>query len=116
MAFTMTIAGESSTGAGSFPVVDPATERPFADAPECSPTDLDRAMESAESAFRGWARDEAPRRQALVAAADLMQGNAADLARLLTLEQGKPFAQAMREVMSSSAIFRITASAPGLPS
>lgn len=107
--FTMTIAGEARRGEGGFPVTDPATGDAFAEAPECTPAELDRAMESARSSFRLWAKDEAARRTALVAAADAVQGAAHDLARVLTREQGKPLAQALREVVSASAIFRIIA-------
>lgn len=109
MNFTMTIAGEASRGNGGFPVINPATVEPFAEAPECTPADLDRAMQSARSAFRAWAGDEAVRRTALVAAADAIQASANELARVLTDEQGKPLMQALREVVSASAIFRIVA-------
>src|SRR5262249_16726268 len=70
---------------------------------------LDRAMESARAAFRPWARDEGARRVAIVAAADAVQAAAQHLARVLTEEQGKPLMQALREVMSASAILRMTA-------
>ena len=104
--FTMTIAGEESRGAGWLPVTNPATGEPFADAPQCAPVDLDRAIESARAAFRAWARDEPARRTALVAAADAVQRAGPELARVLTDEQGKPLAQALREVLGASAILR----------
>jgi acyl-CoA reductase-like NAD-dependent aldehyde dehydrogenase len=107
--YTMTIAGEAGHADESFEVIDPATGAPFAGAPVCSAAMLDRAMEAARAAFRAWRKDESARRQALTRAADVVQNNAQELARVLTQEQGKPFAQAMREVMSASAIFRYTA-------
>jgi acyl-CoA reductase-like NAD-dependent aldehyde dehydrogenase len=107
--FTMTIAGEARRGEERFPVTDPATGDTFAEAPECTSAQLDGAMESARSAFRSWAKDEVARRTALVAAADAIQGAAHALARVLTREQGKPLPQALREVVSASAIFRIMA-------
>ncbi|HLK40712.1 MAG TPA: aldehyde dehydrogenase family protein, partial [Polyangiaceae bacterium] len=66
-------------------------------------------MESARLAFRLWAKDEPARRAALVGAADAVQRAGPELARVLTDEQGKPLAQALREVLAASAIFRIAA-------
>jgi acyl-CoA reductase-like NAD-dependent aldehyde dehydrogenase len=100
--FTMTIAGEPRHGDGRFPVTNPATGEPFAEAPECTSDELDRAMDSAGCAFRSWAKDENARRAALVAAADAIHRAAQDLARVLTEEQGKPLAQAVREVIGAS--------------
>jgi acyl-CoA reductase-like NAD-dependent aldehyde dehydrogenase len=108
--FPMTIGGEPQSGDATFPVINPATGEVFAHAPECSPVELDRAMDSAATTFGRWSKDEATRRQALVAAADVMQANAPELARVLTLEQGKPLKDAMREVLGASGIFRYTAS------
>jgi acyl-CoA reductase-like NAD-dependent aldehyde dehydrogenase len=108
--FTMTISGEACAGGSTFAVTNPATGEVFAHAPECTREELDRAMDGATTAFRLWRQDEAARRVALVAAADAIQASAQELARVLTEEQGKPLMQAMREVMSASAIFRYTAS------
>ncbi len=87
--FAMTIGGELRQGDGTFPVTNPATGEAFAHAPACSRAELDRAMDGAASAFREWKRDEPKRRQALVAAADALQASVQDIARVLTLEQGK---------------------------
>ncbi len=102
----MTIAGERVSGSASFPVIDPALGAPFASAPECSRADLDRAMEAAGLAFRSWSNDESARRQALLAASNAVQAHAEELARLLVREQGKPLAQALREVISASIVFK----------
>ena len=107
--FAMTIGGELRRGEATFPVKNPATGEAFGHAPACSRAELDRAMESAERSFREWSADESRRRQALVVAADALSANAEDLARTLTLEQGKPLKDATREVLAASAIFRSTA-------
>src|SRR6202012_224237 len=58
-------------------------------------------------AFRAWkATPIAERKAKLTAIADIIQANAADLARLLTQEQGKPIGDAMGEVFGASAFFR----------
>ena len=98
-AHTMTIAGESIATAETLDVIDPATGRPFARAPVCTPELLERALESAERAFSTWRRDEAARRSALAAAADAVQAAAEPLAKLLSQEQGKPLRFATREVL-----------------
>ncbi len=107
--FAMTIGGELRLGEATFPVTNPATGEAFAHAPACSRAELDRAMESAASSFREWKKDEPRRRQTLVAAADALQASIPEIARVLTLEQGKPLKDATREVAGASAIFRSTA-------
>ena len=65
--FCMTIGGESIRGKASFDVVDPATNEVFAQAPDCSGDELDRAMDAAEVAFQDWSRDAERRADAPVA-------------------------------------------------
>ena len=58
--FTMTIGGEAVAAQSTFPVINPSTGSPFADAPACSPDQLDRAVEAAQGAFPNWQKDEHP--------------------------------------------------------
>ena len=74
--FTMTIGGESVAGRETFEVTDPATGKAFAEAPSCSPADVDRAMRAAERAFATWKDDEAARRAALGRAAKAIEEGA----------------------------------------
>ncbi|HEY8494170.1 MAG TPA: aldehyde dehydrogenase family protein [Myxococcota bacterium] len=108
--FTLTIDGKGVPGAGSFGVINPATGKVFAHAPECSRAQLDEAMEAAHRAFGPWQRDEARRRQALVACADALQARIGELAPILTQEQGKPLARASEELIGAAVWFRYTAS------
>ena len=108
--FTLTIDGKGVPGAGSFGVINPATGKVFAHAPECSRQQLDDAMEAAHRAFGPWQRDEARRRQALVACADALQARIGELAPILTQEQGKPLARANEELIGAAVWFRYTAS------
>jgi acyl-CoA reductase-like NAD-dependent aldehyde dehydrogenase len=107
--FSMTIDGKPVTGEAAFPVINPATGEPFAEAPECSRGQLDDAMASSEAAFKSWRRDEARRRQVLVACADAIQARAGEIAPILTREQGKPLAKAMEELIGCAVWFRVTA-------
>jgi acyl-CoA reductase-like NAD-dependent aldehyde dehydrogenase len=94
----MSIDGKQEHGASSFGVVNPATEEVFAQAPQCSGAQLDAAVAAAKRAFKSWQRDEDARRQALRNAAERLQAKAQEIGRTLTLEQGKPLAQAIGEV------------------
>ncbi len=105
----LTIDGRSVAGDDTFPVINPATGEPFAEAPECSAAQLDAAMESARKAFAPWAADEARRREALVDCARVLLAAAERIAPLLTREQGKPIAQARSEVQRGADWFERTA-------
>lgn len=107
--FSMTIDGKAVTGDASFPVINPATGSAFSEAPECSRTDLDHAIASADAAFKTWHRDEAKRREALIACADAIQAKIGELAPILTREQGKPLARANEEIFGCVVWFRLTA-------
>jgi acyl-CoA reductase-like NAD-dependent aldehyde dehydrogenase len=86
----MTINGQPVQGTATFDVVNPSTGEVFAQAPDCTPEQLDAAMRAAQLAQPPWARDEDARRTALLAAADLLETHAGDLARILIREQGRP--------------------------
>jgi acyl-CoA reductase-like NAD-dependent aldehyde dehydrogenase len=82
----------------------------FAQAPECSRAQLDAAMNAASLAFGPWRRDEAPRRQALLACAEAIKARLGELAPILTQEQGKPLAKANEELIGTAIWFQYTAS------
>src|SRR5271155_1075868 len=95
--FAMTIGGRPVSSDHTFPVVNPATEQEFARAPQCSPGQLDEAMESAAAAFGGWRRNEDARRLGLRESAPRLAAASGEIAALLTAEQGKPLPDAARE-------------------
>jgi len=98
----MLIDGRLVDGEASMPVVDPATEREFARAPDCSDAELDAAVAAARRAFQTWRQVDIEDRRALVARmAPLIEPHVPELARLLTQEQGKPVAVAVREFDST---------------
>src|ERR1700748_2546738 len=110
--FTMSIDGQQQRAAERFGVINPATEEVFAEAPECTPGQLDQAVASAERAFKTWKRDEEARRKLLLTAAEKLQAHATELARTLTLERGKPLAQAAGEVATAVAQLKSYAKMP----
>jgi acyl-CoA reductase-like NAD-dependent aldehyde dehydrogenase len=98
----MTIGGDTVPAGESFGVKNPATGKVFAQAPECSAQQLDAAFDAAAKAARDWKSDEAARRAALLAVADVLLASTANLAPLLTSEQGKPLGDAGIEVFAAA--------------
>src|ERR1700728_2148653 len=100
--FVMTIAGEAVPTEGTFGVKNPATGEVFAQAPECSPQQLDAAFDAAAKAARDWKADEGARRATLLKMADVLLASAGELAPVLTAEQGKPLGDANIEVFAAA--------------
>lgn len=107
--YTMTIDGKGVTATNTFGVINPATGQVFAHAPECSKSQLDQAMEAASSAFKAWQRDEGKRRQVLLDCAEAIKRATPELAKVLTMEQGKPLARATEECIGGAVWVQVTA-------
>ena len=105
--YKLLIDGALVDGAAEMDVINPATEEVLAKCPRASKAQLDAAVAAAQRAFPAW-RDTpiAERKAKLTQIADIIQANAADLARLLTQEQGKPVGDATGEAFGASAFFR----------
>jgi acyl-CoA reductase-like NAD-dependent aldehyde dehydrogenase len=102
----MIIDGEKVAAAASFGVINPATGAVFAQAPDCSPEQLDRAMRSASGSYATWRRDDDVRRTLLREAAAALERRTDRLSRVLTNEQGKPLMDSRIEVMAAAAWLR----------
>ncbi|MFF7345208.1 aldehyde dehydrogenase family protein [Streptomyces antimycoticus] len=89
-----------------FAVLDPATGEAIDEAPDQRPDELDAIVERARDAWRDWRADPAARTTALFAAADAVEAAGADLAPLLTREQGKPLAESYAEIARAAARLR----------
>ncbi|WP_346348817.1 NAD-dependent succinate-semialdehyde dehydrogenase [Rhodococcus sp. T2V] len=96
----------SETG-NTFPVHDPATGRELAVVADATVADGAAALDAAAAAQKGWART-APRERAelLRAAFDAVLTRADDFALLMTLEMGKPLAEARGEVTYGAEFLR----------
>ena len=88
-----------AAGGRTFPVTDPATGATLAAVADASPEDAASAMDAAAAAAPGWAAT-APRARAelLRRAFDMLQERTEEFALLMTLEMGKPLAEARGEV------------------
>ncbi|SEF18887.1 NAD-dependent succinate-semialdehyde dehydrogenase [Jiangella alba] len=97
--------GRAASGR-TFPVTDPATGRTLAELPDGGPAETRAAVEAAERARPGWAATTALERSALLrAVAQRLRADTERLARLITLEQGKPLAESRGEVLYSASFF-----------
>jgi acyl-CoA reductase-like NAD-dependent aldehyde dehydrogenase len=97
--FHLLIDGASVTAPSSLDVINPATGQVFARCPAAGRDELDRAVAGARRAFASW-RDTsyADRAARIRALCESLRQHQDELARLLTMEQGKPLAQARDEI------------------
>ncbi|OYW96630.1 MAG: succinate-semialdehyde dehydrogenase (NADP(+)) [Alishewanella sp. 32-51-5] len=90
--------------AGVFQVVNPASDEVLATVSEAGETEAVFAVEAAAAAQPSWAVLPAAERAAILLRwQQLLQQHEADLALLLTLEQGKPLAEARAEIRYGAA-------------
>lgn len=83
----------------TFQVVDPATCKPIASVPDMNVEDCELAVKSAEEAFQHWKNTTAKERSILLRKwYDLLVQNQNELAKVLTLEAGKPLKESLGEV------------------
>ncbi len=84
-------------------VVNPATGEPIGAVAHADRDDLDRALAAAEKGFHVWRKVSAYERAKLMRkAANLLRDRADAIARLMTLEQGKPLAEAKGETLAGA--------------
>lgn len=94
-----------ATASGTLPVVDPATGAVVGALPVAGTAEIDAAAAAAAAGFDVWRRRLPIERFALMTRATaLLRERAADIAAVLTREQGKPLAEAEREVRLSAEI------------
>lgn len=108
--FKLLIGGRLVAGDLSMPVMNPSTDTVLATAPRASEAQLDAAVAAAKDAFPAWsALPLADRRAAILRLADALNQHAAEFARLLTQEQGKPLAESTAEIAYTEAFLRQSA-------
>ena len=93
-------------GRDAHAVVNPATGGTIAELPLASIADLDEALAAADRGFQLWrATDVEVRSAVLRKTATLLRERAEDIATTLTIEQGKPIAEARGEIAGSAQMF-----------
>jgi succinate-semialdehyde dehydrogenase/glutarate-semialdehyde dehydrogenase len=85
-----------------FPIIDPATSKEITDVPDLEIDDAKKAITAAKYAFDAWKNTTAKfRAKILLKWASLIEQNLDDLAKILTLEQGKPITESKKEILYS---------------
>ena len=86
----------------TMPAIDPANGQTFANAPAGVEADANEAVSAARRAFPGWKRVSPHERgRILHRVATLIEKYEAELAELITLENGKPLWEAEKEVATA---------------
>ncbi|MGE0596237.1 MAG: NAD-dependent succinate-semialdehyde dehydrogenase [Hyphomonadaceae bacterium] len=92
------INGEWRSAKTRFKVLNPANQQVLAEVPDFGATDAEDAIAAAHAAFPAWAAKTAKERAQIMRAwYDLMMADIDRLARLITMEGGKPLAEAKGE-------------------
>ena len=93
------INGQWVQGDTRFDVNDPATGLKLADVPNLGAAQAQSALDAANAAWPAWRGKTAKQRHAILLKwYELLMAHSDDLARIMTAEQGKPFAEAKGEV------------------
>jgi succinate-semialdehyde dehydrogenase / glutarate-semialdehyde dehydrogenase len=97
------IDGKWVTGSSRFDVNDPSSGMKLADVANLGPDDARRAIAAADTAWPAWRSKTGKERHAIMTKwYQLLMANQEDLARIMTAEQGKPFAEAKGEIAYGS--------------
>jgi succinate-semialdehyde dehydrogenase/glutarate-semialdehyde dehydrogenase len=100
------IGGAWRKAAKGQPVLNPADESVIGMVPVASRSDLDAALAAAADGFKTWSKTSpAKRAEVMLKAARLMRERIEEIAYAITLEHGKPIAQARLEVIRGCEFF-----------
>lgn len=89
----------TSNDNSTFKVLNPATHETVAEVTRLEQADIEQAIRAAEHALSSWRKKTAKERSTLLRRwFDLIVENTEDLATLMTVEQGKPLAEARGEI------------------
>jgi succinate-semialdehyde dehydrogenase/glutarate-semialdehyde dehydrogenase len=84
----------------SEPILNPATGEKVGTLAHATKPDLDKALAAADAGFKVWKKTPADTRyKTLRKAADIIRSRADDIAKIMTIEQGKPVAEAKGETL-----------------
>jgi succinate-semialdehyde dehydrogenase/glutarate-semialdehyde dehydrogenase len=94
------INGQWVAGTARFDVYDPSNGNKLADVANLGPQDAEAAIAAANAAWPAWRKKTGKERHAILMKwFQLLIANVDDLGRILTAEQGKPFAEAKGEIV-----------------
>jgi len=94
---------QPSVSGRTLSVVNPATEAVIGNIAHANREDLDAAVASAQKGFEIWRNTSAFERSKIMRkAANILRERAAEIAQLMTQEQGKPLAEAKGETLGAA--------------
>lgn len=94
-------------------VPNPATDEPLARVPLSSVSDVEQAIEAAREAFKTWSRTPVPKRaRVMFRYHQLLTEHHAELAEMITQENGKSYKEAYGEVLRGIECVEFAAGAP----
>jgi aldehyde dehydrogenase len=97
--YKLLIGGALVDGASTIDVINPSTEEVLATSPRASEAQLDQAVAAAKAAFPAWAATPiAERRRLVKQIADVLEANADEFYRLLSLEVGRTIGESKEEI------------------
>jgi succinate-semialdehyde dehydrogenase/glutarate-semialdehyde dehydrogenase len=101
------IDGKWVTGSNKMDVIDPSSNQVLAQVTDATLAEVDAAIDSASTAFKTWS-ETAPRvrSEILRKAFEIMSAELEDCARLISLENGKAWRDAMGEAAYAAEFFR----------
>ena len=93
----------ASVSGRTIDVINPATEEVVGKIAHAGREDLDRALDAAQKGFETWRNTSAFERSKIMRrAANLLRERADEIALLMSIEQGKPLAEAKMETLGSA--------------
>jgi succinate-semialdehyde dehydrogenase / glutarate-semialdehyde dehydrogenase len=95
----------SKAGGPAIEILNPATGDRIGAVERAVKADLDKALAAADRAFKTWSKVSAFERYKIMRkSAEILRGRADKIAEIMTLEQGKPLAQAKAEALNAADI------------
>jgi succinate-semialdehyde dehydrogenase/glutarate-semialdehyde dehydrogenase len=92
-----------AAGGKTIPVLNPATGDAIGSVAHAEKSDLDRSVDAVDKGFKIWRKVSAFERYKIMRkAAENLRGRADDIARLMTMEQGKPLAESRAETLAGA--------------
>src|SRR6516162_4823896 len=92
-----------ASGGRTSPVVNPATGEEIGTFAHASKGDLERAAQAADKGFKAWRKVSAMERYKIMRkAGELLRQRVDEIARIMTLEQGKPVGEAKLEILNGA--------------
>lgn len=102
---SLLIGGRQVSPPESLPIVNPADNTTIGVVPVARPSDLDDALAAAEKGFKVWRRTPPASREAIMLrAAKNLRDRIEQIARVMTLEQGKTLNESRLEILRAASI------------